>query len=58
MNYEEHIRALSLRVTTAPEGSEEFKVAIDELRAALKASVDRGRARIAELQSVLPRSRT
>jgi hypothetical protein len=56
MTSEENIRALSLRVTVAPENSEEFQVAMDELRAALAASVACGRAKIAALQKALPHS--
>jgi hypothetical protein len=55
MNAEEHIRRLSERVAAAPDGSEEFALALAELRAALKANSDRGRAKIAALQNSLPR---
>jgi len=54
MTSEENIRALSLRVTAAPENSEEFRVAMEELRAALAASAARGREKIAALQKALP----
>jgi hypothetical protein len=51
MTSEEHIRALSVRLSAAPENSEEFRIAMDELRAALKASAARGREKIAALQN-------
>ena len=56
MTSEENIRLLSIRVTAAPENSDEFRVAMDELRAALAASAARGRAKIAALQKALPHS--
>ena len=43
MTSEEHVHDLSLRVIAAPENLEEFRIAMDELRAALKASATRGR---------------
>jgi hypothetical protein len=46
MNSEEQIRKLSLRVTGAPEGSEEFGVVLDQLRTGVKDSAERGRERI------------
>ena len=57
MMAEEQIRILSERVTAAPEGTEELALALAELRAALKASSDRGRAKIAALQGIIPRPR-
>jgi hypothetical protein len=56
MTTEENIRALSLRVTAAPENSEEFRIVMDELRAGMKASAARGREKIAALKRVLPHS--
>ena len=50
MTSEEEIRALSLRVTAAPDNSEEFRVAMDELRAALKASATSGHDKVAALK--------
>ena len=54
MTSEEHIRDLSQRVIDAPENSEEFRIAMDELRAALKASATRGREKIAAMQRGTP----
>ena len=54
MTAEEEVQQLSERVAAAPEGSEELRVALVELRAALKASSDRGRAKIAALQVGVP----
>lgn len=54
MTSEEHIRDLSQRVIAAPENSEEFRIAMDELHAALKMSVTRGREKIAALQRTSP----
>lgn len=51
---EEYVRALSLRVAAAPENSEELRTAMDELRAALKASVGRGRDKIAAMRKTIP----
>jgi hypothetical protein len=53
MTAEEHIRKLSHHVADAPEGIEDFSEAIDELRAALKASSESGDAKITVLQSSL-----
>jgi hypothetical protein len=50
MTSEEQIRVLSLRVTAAPDNSEEFRVAIDELHAALKASAASGHDKVAALK--------
>jgi len=58
MTSEENIRVLSQRVTAAPEDSEEFRIAMEELRAALAASAARGHAKIAALQKALPHSET
>ena len=54
MKSEEQIHALCLRVAAAPDGSEELRVAMDELRTALKGNAERGRAKLAELQRSLP----
>ena len=54
MTSEEHIRDLSLRVIAAPENSEEFRIAMDELHAALKMSVTRGREKIVAMQRSIP----
>lgn len=54
MTSEEHIRDLSQRVIAAPENSEEFRIAMDELHAALKMSVTRGREKIAAMQRGTP----
>jgi hypothetical protein len=54
MNSEEHIRALSLGVTQAPNDSEEFRIAMNELLGALKASAARGHAKISEMRNALP----
>lgn len=51
---EEHIRVLSLRLASAPENSEEFRVALEELHAALNASAARGREKIAAMQKANP----
>jgi hypothetical protein len=57
MTSEEHIRALSLKVIAAPSDSEEFTLAIAELRAALDANATRGREKIAALkQKTFPHS--
>jgi hypothetical protein len=56
MTTEENIRALSLRMTAAPENSEEFRIVMDELRAGMKASAARGREKIAALKRVLSHS--
>jgi hypothetical protein len=53
---EENIRALSRRVTDAPENSEEFRAVVDKLRANLKARAARERERVAALQRALPPS--
>ena len=54
MTSEEHIRELSLRVTAPPTGSKEYRSAMDELQAALKANADLGRLKLARLQAALP----
>jgi hypothetical protein len=56
MATEENIRALSRRVTDAPENSKEFRAVMDELRATIKARAARGREKLAALQSALPPS--
>jgi hypothetical protein len=56
MNSEEQPRKLSLRVTAAPEDSEEFKITMDELRTGPKNSAERGRQKIKALKSALPPS--
>ena len=50
MNAEEQIRKLSLRVSAAPEGSEEFGVAMNELRTGIKDSAQRGRQKIGAMK--------
>jgi hypothetical protein len=57
MTSEEQVRVLSLRVAAAPANSEEFRVAMDELRAALKASATSGHEKVAALkQRAVPQS--
>ena len=56
MTTEENIRALSRRVTDAPENSKEFRAVVDKLRANLKARAARERERVAALQRALPPS--
>jgi hypothetical protein len=56
MTTEENIRALSRRVTDAPENSKEFQAVMDKLRANVKARAARERERVAAMQSVLPYS--
>jgi hypothetical protein len=56
MTTEENIRALSRRVTDAPENSKEFRVVMDILRENLKARAARGRERRAEFQRALQHS--
>jgi hypothetical protein len=56
MTTEENIRALSRRVTDAPENSKEFRAVMDKLRANVKARAARERERVAAMQSVLPYS--
>jgi hypothetical protein len=53
MTTEENIRALSRRVTDAPENSKEFRVVMDKLRANLKARAAHGREKLAEFQKEL-----
>jgi hypothetical protein len=53
MTYEENIRALSLRVAKAPSDSAEFRLAMNELLAAPKASAARGHEKIAEMRNAL-----
>jgi hypothetical protein len=53
MTTEENIRALSRRVTDAPENSKEFRVVMDKLRANLKERAARGREQLAEFQKAL-----
>jgi hypothetical protein len=50
-----NLRKQSRRVIAAPENSEEFRIAMDELHAALKMSVTRGREKIAAMQRGVPR---
>ena len=50
MTSEEQVRALSLRVAAAPANSEEFRVAMDELHAALKASATSGHEKVVALK--------
>jgi hypothetical protein len=52
MNSEEQIRKLSLRVTAAPEDSEEFGVVLDQLRTGVKDSAERERERIRVVKSL------
>ena len=51
MNSEEQIRKLSLRVTAAPEGSDAFGVAMNELRTGIKDSARCGRQKIGAMKS-------
>jgi hypothetical protein len=53
MTTEENIRALSRRVTDAPENSKEFRAVMDKFRANLKERAARGRAQLAEFQKAL-----
>jgi hypothetical protein len=50
MNSEERIRELSLKVAAASDGSEEFRTAMIELRAALNENARRARNKIAALK--------
>ena len=50
MDTEENIRALSRRVTDAPEDSKEFLDVMDKLRATVKARAARGREQLAVFQ--------
>jgi len=50
MNSEERIRALSMKVAAAPNDSEEFRVAMSELRAALNENARQARIKIAALK--------
>ena len=57
MTSEEQICVLSLRVVAATENSVEFKVAMEELRAALKANATRAHEKVAALkQKAYPQS--
>ena len=57
MTSEGEIRVLFLRVAATPGNSEEFRVAKDELRAALKVSVTSGHEKVAALkQRTFPQS--
>jgi len=57
MTSEEEIRNLSLKVIAAPSDSEEFRLAIAELHAALDANAARAREKIAALkEKAFPRS--
>jgi hypothetical protein len=53
VNSEEQIRKLSLRVTAAPESSEEFRVTMDELRTGLKDSAESRRQKIKAVKNSL-----
>jgi hypothetical protein len=53
MTTEENIRALSRRVTDAPENSKEFRAVMEKLGANLKARAARGREQLAEFQNGL-----
>jgi hypothetical protein len=53
MTTEESIRALSRRVTDAPENSKEFRTVMDKLRANVKERAARGREQLAEFQKAL-----
>ena len=50
MNSEERIRALSMKVAAAPDDSEEFSVAMKELREALNENATSARNKIAALK--------
>ena len=53
MSIEENIRALSRRVTDAPENSKEFRAVMDKLRENLKDRAARGREKMAQFQKAL-----
>ena len=53
MTTEDSIRALSRRLTDAPENSKEFRAVMEKLRANVKARAARERERVAAAQSVL-----
>lgn len=53
MTTEENIRALSRRVTNAPENSKEFRAVMEKLRGNLKERAARGREQLAEFQKAL-----
>jgi len=56
MTTEENIRALSRRVTAAPENSEEFQAVMDKIRANVKARAARGRERTDTIRRTLSHS--
>jgi hypothetical protein len=56
MTSEEQIRVLSQRVAAAPDNSEEFRLAMMQLRAALDANTVRAREKIAAMQKAFPHS--
>jgi len=53
MTAEEKIRALSRRVTDAPENSKEFRAVMEKLRVSVKERAARGREQLAEFQKAL-----
>ena len=55
MSIEENIRALSRRVTDAPENSKEFRAVMDKLRENLKDRAARGREKMAQFQKAFRR---
>ena len=52
MSTEDKIRALSRRMTDAPEESDEFQAVVDSLRASIKARAAHGREQLGAFQSV------
>jgi hypothetical protein len=53
MTTEKNIRALSRRVTDAPENSKKFRAVMYSLRASIQARAERGREKLAEFQKEL-----